>query len=60
MQKVKIFWGSAPDPTGKLTALLPSWWEGAAGCPSPKTLLLAAIGPESFSHFGARPCETPE
>jgi len=34
-KKIKIFWGSAPDPTGKLTALLLSWWEGAAGCPLP-------------------------
>ena len=23
MQKIQIFWGSATDPTGKLTALLP-------------------------------------
>ena len=33
MQKNRNFLGLRPRPTGMLTALLPSWWEGAAGCP---------------------------
>jgi len=57
MQKIEIFWGSAPDPTGELTALLPSWWEGTGGCwqpPPPKPhSLLSAIRVSSFGHFGA-------
>jgi len=61
MQKIEIFWGSAPDPTVELTALLPSWWDGA-DCPPPPKLhsLLSAIRVSSFGHFGPRPCETPE
>ena len=41
--KKSNFLGSAPDPTGELTALLSSWWE-AAGYPLPKNPLPDAIG----------------